>query len=332
MIHRLEVGGGLRFIRRALGVLALVVVIGCYNLRAFRNLSTQEAMDAAQLGRNISEGQGYTTFFVRPISIYLVKKVNEQKMGKNSDDTAALKKMHPDLANPPLYPLLLAGIMKVLPFHYQLPLQPKPSFWNPKGSFYRYQPDFLIGLFNQLLFFAMIALLFLLARRLFDSSVAWVTAILVMATELFWHFTVSGLSTILLMLIFTGLVWCLVLLEAEERVPKWGKSGKLLLAVLTAICLGAGTLTRYSFGWLLIPVLVFLVIFGGARRILLALTVLVIFLAILLPWVGRNLAASGTPLEPRPLRFWRPRFFLREIVCKEPLNLLSVIFHCYPIG
>ena len=94
MIHRLEVGGGLRFIRRAVAVLALVVVIGCYNLRAFRNFSTQEAMDAAQLGRNISEGQGYTTFFVRPVSIYLVKKVNEQKMGKNSDDAAALKKMH----------------------------------------------------------------------------------------------------------------------------------------------------------------------------------------------------------------------------------------------
>src|SRR5215204_2246256 len=111
--------------------MALIVVIGCYNMRAFRNFSTQEAMDAAQLGRNIAEGQGYTTHFVRPISIYLVKKASEHKKGKTSTDPAALKTMHPDLANPPLYPVLLAGLMKVLPFNYQIPSQPKPSFWNP---------------------------------------------------------------------------------------------------------------------------------------------------------------------------------------------------------
>src|SRR5262245_32642718 len=154
-IHKLELGGGLRLIRRTLTVLALVTVIGCYNLRAFRNFSTQEAMDAAQLGRNIAEGQGYTTLFIRPLSIYLVKKENERKMGKGNVDAAALKTMHPDIANPPLYPLLLAGVMKVLPFNYDIPVQPKPSFWNYKGGFYRYQPDFLIGLFNQLLFFGM---------------------------------------------------------------------------------------------------------------------------------------------------------------------------------
>ena len=45
-----------------------------YNWRAFRNMSTLEAMDAAQLGRNIARGKGYTTLFVRPLSIYLLRK------------------------------------------------------------------------------------------------------------------------------------------------------------------------------------------------------------------------------------------------------------------
>ena len=167
IIHRLEVGGGMRFYRIGLSVLALILVIVGYNWRAFRNMSSEEAMDAAQLGRNISQGKGYTTLFIRPLSIYLVKRTNAQKPGKGlGADSAQLKGMHPDLANPPVYPVLLAGIMKVLPFNYKLPVKSKP-FWTNRGAFYRYQPDFLIGLFNQALLLVMILLLFFVARRLF---------------------------------------------------------------------------------------------------------------------------------------------------------------------
>ena len=50
-----------------------------YNWRAFKNMATQEAMDAAQLARNIAQGKGYTTLFIRPFSIYLVKKHNLER-------------------------------------------------------------------------------------------------------------------------------------------------------------------------------------------------------------------------------------------------------------
>lgn len=105
IIHKLEQGGGMRYLRLGLAVLAVVGFIAGYNLRAFKNFSTQEAMDAAQVARNLSEGRGYTTHFVRPLSIYLVKRVNE-KTGRGADGTlrpdyAQLRTMHPDLANPP---------------------------------------------------------------------------------------------------------------------------------------------------------------------------------------------------------------------------------------
>src|SRR5689334_11343720 len=131
----------------------------------------------------------------------------------------------------------------------------------------------------------MIVLLFFLARRLFDSGVAWFAAILVMSTELFWRFTVSGLPTTLLLLIFVGLVWCLVLFEQETRTPKRGPAGILLLAALAGACVGVGGLTRYAFGWLLFPVLLFLVLFGGPRRMLLALIALVVFAGVMAPWI-----------------------------------------------
>ncbi len=297
LLHKLEVGGGLRLLRVGLAALAILLLTVGYNWRAFRNMGTQEAMDSAQLARNIAQGKGYTTLFIRPFSIYLVKKRNLEKQGVPEAgkvaDLAQLKGMHPDLANPPVYPVVLAALMKVLPFDYTVSTT-KP-FWSNNGRFWRFQPDFIIALFNQFLFMAAIVLVFFLARRLFDLWVAWLSAGLLLGSELFWRFSVSGLSTMLLMVIFLGLVWCLVLLEQETRTPKWGAAGILILAGLTGAMVGLGGLTRYSFGWLIIPVLVFLVVFGGQRRIVMTLLALGVFAAVMGPWIARNYSVSGQP-------------------------------------
>src|SRR6267154_2942805 len=180
LIHHLEVGAGMRSFSRSMrivvGILALVSLLAAYNLRAFRNMSTQEAMDSAQLARNIAEGNGYTTFFVRPLSMYLLKQQtlagHAPLNGSKTSDPAHLKGMHPDIANPPVYPIVLAGLMKIFPFNYAIPSKAKP-FWSGGGRFLRYQPDFIISLFNQLLFLGLVASVFFLARRLFDRVIAW---------------------------------------------------------------------------------------------------------------------------------------------------------------
>ena len=73
-IHKLTVGGGARALTTAIVFFGMVGLAVWYDLAAYKNLSTIEGMDAAQLGRNISEGRGFTTQFVRPFSIHLVKK------------------------------------------------------------------------------------------------------------------------------------------------------------------------------------------------------------------------------------------------------------------
>jgi len=296
-LHKLEVGGGLRFARVGLAVLAVLLLMVGYNWRAFRNMATQEAMDSAQLARNIAQGKGYTTLFIRPFSIFLVKKRNLEKQGVapigQVMDLAQLRGMHPDIANPPVYPVVLAALMKVLPFDYTISTS-KP-FWSNSGRFWRFKPDFMIALFNQLLFLVVITLVFFLARRLFDPGVAWLSASLLLGSELYWRFSVSGLSTMLLLVIFLGLVWCVVRLEQETRLPKWGPYGLVVLAGLTGAMTALGGLTRYSFGWLIVPVLVFLVLFGGRQRIVLALITTAVFVAVLAPWVIRNYNVSGKP-------------------------------------
>src|SRR5207249_7752587 len=102
LIHKLEVGGGMRYIRIGLSLLALVLLIVGYNWRAFKNMSTQEAMDAAQLGRNLAQGNGYSTLFVRPFSIYLLKRWHQNEASPTPGkppDPARLRDWHPDLSH-----------------------------------------------------------------------------------------------------------------------------------------------------------------------------------------------------------------------------------------
>jgi hypothetical protein len=282
-IHKLEEGGGLRPVRIGLAVLLIFALTALYDWRVYRNFGTQEAMDAAQVGRNLAEGRGFSTQFIRPFSIFLLKR-HAQTSGRTSSDPAHLKSQHPDLANPPVWPIVVAGLLKTLPFEFEAP---------PK--FMRYGPDFLIAIFNQVLFICAVGLVFLLARRLFDSGVARLSAILMLTTEVLWHFSASGLSTMLLLLWFLGLVWLLVLIEQEGREPRRGLGTLLGLAFAIGLLMGVGTLTRYAFGWLIVPVAFFLFLFGGERRVAVGLLTLLVFGATITPWIARNLSLSGTP-------------------------------------
>jgi hypothetical protein len=297
LIHKLEAGAGPRFFRITALLLAVVALVLRYDVHAYRNLATPEGMDTAQLARNISEGRGYTTLFIRPLSLYLVQKHSEAgapvALSNANFDFAHVKTAHPDLANPPVYPVLLAGLMKILPFHYGMDL--KGAFWSDNGRFSRYQPDFLIAVFNQLLLMTAIVLTFFLARKLFDSGVAWLSAILMIGCELLWRFSVSGLSTMLLLVIFLGLTWCLVKIEELAREPQPRLNRLLALALAAGALTGAGALTRYAFGWTIIPVVVFLIFFSGQRKAPHALAALGAFVLVLAPWVIRNFAVSGTP-------------------------------------
>jgi len=297
LIHKLEVGAGQRVLRVAVLALVVVALVVWYNLRAYRNFSTPEAMDTAQLARNIADGKGYTTLFIRPFSLYLVQQNNQARRAgapvSAGADFAQIQSPHPDLANPPVYPTILAGLMKVLSFHFDV--ETKKPFWSEDGRFLRYQPDFLIAVFNELLLLVVTALTFLLARKLFDPAAAWLSALLVLGCALLWRFSVSGLSTLLLMILFLGLTWCMLRVEAVAREPQPRLDWLFILAVAAGVLTGVGALTRYAFGWLIIPVMVFLALFGNQRRMWQAAAALAAFAIVLTPWLIRNWMVSGTP-------------------------------------
>jgi hypothetical protein len=280
IIHSLEEGKWAKRIR-GLVLLLLIGSLGLvYYLNLTRNFTAPEAMDAAQLARNIAEGRGYTTQFIRPLSLDILR-----QQGAVSD--VELRSEFPDITNPPVYPVLLAGLMKVLPFKFEIDLQ-------KANEFKRYQPEFLIWLLNQALFFVALIQVFRLGEKLFDPSVAWCAALVFLGTELYWKFSTSGLPTMLLLVLFLALARTLVRLEEQ------GNGGVALgggwfagMALWAGALAGLGGLTRYGFAWVILPVLVYLGWFMGQHRGRTVAMALLGFLLVMSPWLVRNAQLSG---------------------------------------
>ncbi len=296
-IYLLEMGAGSRYVRIALVVLLFGLRCLWLDLRDYHNLALPQAMDQAQLARHIATGQGYTTDCIRPLSIYEVKKWNESRNAGRSvgvdTDFARLQKGHPDIANAPGYPVFLAGWMKVLPFSHKMEF--RKSFWSDDGHFARDKADVTIATINQLLLGLVIWLSFRLARKVFDEEVAWVTAIVLFGCELLWDFSYSGLPTLLVLVIFLELTRQLVTFEEAARAELPEHRKLLILAGVAGLLAGLGGLTQYAFGWVILPVLMFVLGTGGARRAIYALAAAGAFAAVLLPWLARNYLVCGLP-------------------------------------
>jgi hypothetical protein len=119
--------------------------------------------------------------------------------------------------------------------------------------------------------------------------------IVVAGSDLFWRFSVSGLSLMLSLVLFLGLVWCLVAMEQAAR--EGTKSGRWLvaMALFAGVIAGLGGLTRYSFAWLIVPIVIFLAAYFPSRRAAMSLTALLGFLVVMTPWLVRNHQLSGAP-------------------------------------
>jgi hypothetical protein len=291
LIHKTETGPGSRIVWTFAAILALFGSMAWYDVWSYRDFSAPDAMDAAQVARNLAGGHGYSTQFIQPFSLYLLQQKRHLAVLEQLDFTKN-GGFYPDLANAPVYPVMLAGLMKLS--HPQWTVQVQKKFWSEGGHFQRYQPEFLIAIFNQFLLLVAVVLTFFIARKLFDFQVACLAALFTFGSDLLWKFSVSGLSTMLLLVIFLGLTLCLLVVESLARVEPPAPRRLFGFTLAVGVLLGLGMLTRYSFGWLIVPALVFLALFGGARRMGLAVAVCLVFGVVVLPWLARNYAVSGT--------------------------------------
>src|SRR5579864_6064587 len=100
VIHEMEVGKYSRWLQLLALALAVLGLAMLYDLSAYRGFNSMEAMDATQVARNVAEGRGFSTDFIRPFSAYLVQKHNHDLSSgemslTNAPDFARLNSPHP---------------------------------------------------------------------------------------------------------------------------------------------------------------------------------------------------------------------------------------------
>jgi hypothetical protein len=296
-VFQLEMGRGKRVIQWVLLVLLAAALSLIYTAGQFRGLNKRESMDMAQLARNIAHGQGFTTYLIRPLSIWKL-----QQNGWNIQDAATRERLvmkHPDITNPPLYPLVLAGLFKLLP----------ASAFNYDTAERVYYPErWVILPFDQVCLLACVLIVFLWAKRLFDRRVATVAGLLMLFSDTLWSFGVSGLPTNLLMLLFLLALYFLFIADGRLNPPEPAEGepvpaptgvtgGVVALVIASAVLLGLCFLTRYLAAFFLIPIAIYVArIFRGRAAAVWAGVYVAIFAAIITPWLVRNYQVSGSLL------------------------------------
>ncbi len=296
-----EVGKGQILTRIIPLLVAVLVVGGVYDKIIYRGLSDAQSMDNAQLARQIARGQGFTTKFLRPQALAQLRDYavsQSLQTGKSRDlfppdrFPPGTPRILPDTYNAPGYPCLLAVWFRLT----------HPEFDQVSGAMsasHIYSADRWIPLLNQTFLLLTAILVFALGRRLFDDRVAWMSMVAFLSTDLVWQYTVTALSTSVLMFLVTVALICALEIfcvaeacfDNEDRsfTPVW------LWGFAVALFLAAACLTRLHLLVLLIPLLVLLIAMPRANFLLFAAIALIVIGAVT-PWFLHVNAVSGNPL------------------------------------
>lgn len=272
LVHRIEIGPLQAIILRAVLACAVAGLIGLYLFFYFRGLDTETAMDQAQIGRQIAGGGGYSTLYIRPAAMWQLMNYRD----------AMPKGFFPDTYNFPLNPALNAVL-----------LRPIKRWWQMEPTQLTYIGDRVIAAAGVALFLASVVLTFFVVRGLFDPKIAWITAGLVLLTDMMWKFAVSGLPQMLMLFLFSA---ALLLLHWAIEAREGGRAGhSLSLLAAIAFLLGLMTLAQPVAAWIFGGFLVF--VFAWFRpRAISGTLVFVVYAAVVAPWLVRNYLVCGNPL------------------------------------
>lgn len=279
LVYQMDEGTGRQVIQAVLFALFAFAMAALVTFTNFQGLKNARAMDEAQLARNLAEGAGLRTQCVRPLSI--------GHLAARSPEGAASVQSHPDLMNPPVWPVLLAGIFRIT----GIPDTGVPTTSNVFG--WDYVP---VGLSH---FFTMLSALWvwMIARRLFDRRAAVLSAFSFLISDLTWGASLKGGGLSAAVFFGLGAVYAtLRAAEPSEAPPEEG--GGAAWRWLLPLALAAGMtvlaiLTRYGTAALVPVIFLYLGISRRRRPWAVACLYAGLVLLMLVPWMVRNTALSG---------------------------------------
>ena len=153
-----------------------------------------------------------------------------------------------------------------------------------------YTGDKAVVVMSILLFFASVAVLFAIARRLFDRRVALIACGLVLLCDMMWQYSLSGLPQMLLLLLFNLTIYALV--RAVEEKYHGGPVALWLAAA--GVGFGLLALSHALTLWIFAAAFVVSIFLFRPRRWT-ALIMLIAPAILYLPWLLRNWIVCGNP-------------------------------------
>ncbi len=150
-----------RIVTYILIALALIFLYLVFMAGQFHGLTDANAMDYAQIAQNLAQGEGFTTNFIKPISLTVNSSIAH----------------HPDLTHPPLHPWLTSLVMRAIGTN-----------------------DRAAALASGIPFLLTVPLVFMLTSWIFDRRTAWLATVLHFTNFEILRYAISGLEVCLLSL------------------------------------------------------------------------------------------------------------------------------------
>ncbi len=262
-------------IRRSLFFLVLIILTLGNLFTLFRGLNSPLAMDQAQIAREIARGNGFTTKFIRPIAY-------QQAKEHRKDGTVPFVGFQ-DTYHSPLNPLLNAAVLKLIGAD-------DAKQWKMGENEMVFPLDRVIATVSTLCFLMAIGVSYLLVSRIFDPKIAGVTAILMLLSETFWDYSLSGLPQMLMLLLFSCAIYFVyraVEDASEGRIP-------FAPAIIAGVFFTLLALTHYLAVWIALGYIIFAAVAFRPRGVIGAAVLVTLLIGMAFVMI-RNAGISGTP-------------------------------------
>ena len=261
-------------IRRSLFLLVLIILTLGNLFVLFRGLNSPQAMDQAQIAREIARGNGFTTKMIRPVAYYQAEKAAKGPVAMLGFQ---------DTYHSPLNPLINAAVLKLIGAD-------KSDAWRMGKNEMVFPLDRVIASVATLFFLMAIGVNYLLISRIFDAKIAGVCAILMLFCETFWSYSLSGLPQMLMLLLFScGLYFVYRAVEAATN-------GRIVFApaIIAGIFFTLLALTHWVTVWIALGYIIFAAIAFRPRGLVGISTLALLIIPSTFVMV-RNYDITGTP-------------------------------------
>ncbi|OGV44052.1 MAG: hypothetical protein A2X46_02250 [Lentisphaerae bacterium GWF2_57_35] len=286
LVYNMDVGMGLQIVKKGLYVLFVLTLFLLYPFTQFHGFKNAEAMEYAQLGRNLMTHGHFVTKCIRPSTLWYLSAKNSPK-----DQPAARQELgdyQPDVLHPPVYPAVLAAAFKATDV----------SFTLNRGAWV-FPPEKIITAINIVFTLLTGLMIFLLGHRLFDRRVAVLALTLYFLSNTVLDMSISGLG-IPLATFFTTAACYLAVTAASNRQEQTSAIRWVMPLLLSAVCCILAFLTRYGTVAIVPALALFLGLSFPQKKWAWAAGFLLIFALGISPWLIRNTIVSGNPLGMAP--------------------------------